>query len=121
MSRAEVSILLCGDRRMRNLNRQHRGLDRTTDVLSFPMWDRLPSAVDHVLLGDIAISAPRAALQARQLGHSLGRELDRLVVHGMLHLIGYDHERSPRQAAKMRAKEGEILRALCGNSRRCAE
>lgn len=97
---------------MKSLNRRYRGVDRTTDVLSFPMWEKLPSGGDHVLLGDIVISAPKAALQARELGHSLGRELDRLLVHGMLHLIGYNHELSPYQARKMRAKERQILEAL---------
>lgn len=112
MSRAEVSILLCGDRRMRSLNLQYRGVDRTTDVISFPMWDKLPPAECRALLGDIVISAPKAALQASESGHSLTRELERLLVHGMLHLIGYDHERGPYQARKMRAKEREVLKAL---------
>lgn len=111
--------MLCGDRRMKSLNQQYRGADRTTDVLSFPMWDKTLPAEGRVLLGDIVISAPKAALQARESGHPLTRELERLMVHGMLHLIGYDHERGPYHARKMQAKERGILKALHdGGSRR---
>ncbi len=86
-----VAVCLVSDRRMRQYNREFRGLDRTTDVLSFPADDaELPEGGCH--LGDIVISVPRAAEQARVAGHSLSRELRVLVVHGYLHLLGYDHE-----------------------------
>lgn len=82
---ASVSVLLCGDARMRRLNREFRSIDRPTDVLSFPA--ELPG-----LLGDIAIGVPYAARQARQRGHGLDREVQLLLVHGVLHLLGHDHE-----------------------------
>lgn len=123
MSRAEVSLLLCGDRRMRSLNKHYRGIDRTTDVLSFPILptgSTLATARDIylkpgqklLLLGDIVISIPTAYKQAKQSGHSLNNELDILMIHGLLHLVGYDHEKNSYQARKMRSKERELLEAL---------
>jgi rRNA maturation RNase YbeY len=83
----EVSVLFCGDARMRALNRRYRRRDKATDVLAFPS-DGPPGA----LLGDIVISVPYASRQARRRREPVGRELDRLLVHGYLHLLGYDHE-----------------------------
>ena len=80
-----VSVLLCGDARMRRLNREFRKIDRPTDVLSFPA--DVPG-----LLGDVAIDVPYAARQARRRGHALDREVQLLLVHGVLHLLGHDHE-----------------------------
>jgi rRNA maturation RNase YbeY len=82
---ASVSVLLCGDARMRRLNREFRKNDRPTDVLSFPA--EVPG-----LLGDVAIDVPYAARQARRRGHGLDREVQLLLVHGVLHLLGHDHE-----------------------------
>jgi probable rRNA maturation factor len=79
-------VLFCGDARMRSLNRRFRGKDRTTDVLAFPAED------NGGFLGDIAISVPYASRQARRAGDPPRREIDRLLLHGVLHLIGYDHE-----------------------------
>ena len=84
-SKAAVSLLLCGDARMRRLNREFRKIDRPTDVLSFP-------AGEPGFLGDVAIDVPYAARQARRRGHALEREVQLLVVHGVLHLLGHDHE-----------------------------
>lgn len=84
-SRAAVSVLLCGDARMRRLNRDWRKLDRPTDVLSFP-------AGEPGFLGDVAIDVPYAARQARKRGHALDREVQLLLAHGVLHLLGHDHE-----------------------------
>ena len=88
---SEIAVCLVSDRRMRELNRDYRGRDRSTDVLSFQDG---ALAVDEgrVYLGDILVSVPTAARQARERGHSVGRELKRLVLHGYLHLLGYDHE-----------------------------
>jgi len=83
--RGAVSVLLCGDARMRRLNREFRKIDRPTDVLSFP-------AGDPVFLGDVAIDVPYAARQAARRGHPLDREVQLLVAHGVLHLLGHDHE-----------------------------
>jgi probable rRNA maturation factor len=83
--RSTVSILLCGDARMRRLNREFRKVDRPTDVLSFP-------APEPPFLGDVAVDVPYAARQARKRKHSLEREVQLLVAHGVLHLLGHDHE-----------------------------
>jgi len=85
VKRVSLSVLLCGDSRMRGLNREWRGLDLPTDVLSF-------SSGERDFLGDIVIDAPYAARQARRRGHSLRREVQILLAHGLLHLLGYDHE-----------------------------
>jgi probable rRNA maturation factor len=97
---------------MRSLNRRYRGIDGTTDVLSFSLREGEFSAIQPALLGDIVISVPVAARQARELGHSLRREIERLLVHGLLHLLGYDHERGEQEAKRMRRKERQLLRAL---------
>jgi rRNA maturation RNase YbeY len=94
--RARVSLLLCGDRRMQALNRRFRRLDRSTDVLSFPAFEAsdAPAAARRgEFLGDLVIDVPYAARQARRLGHSPAREVQVLLAHGVLHLLGYDHER----------------------------
>jgi len=102
---AELSISLTDDDGIRELNRRYRDLDRPTDVLSFPMDD--PS-----LIGDVVISVERARSQAARYSVSLDREMARLLVHGILHLVGYDHVNGGRQAAKMRRKEEELLAAI---------
>jgi probable rRNA maturation factor len=89
--RVEVHLLLTDDRRIRDLNRRFRGLDRATDVLSFPDGDQLPSG--RRFLGEIVISLDRAGRQAEKFGHGEVRELCELALHGTLHLLGYDHER----------------------------
>ncbi len=89
VTEAEVHVLVTGDDRIRELNRVFRGRDAVTDVLSFPDGDRLPSG--SVLLGEIAVSLDAARRQALDLGHSELRELEELVLHGALHLMGYDH------------------------------
>jgi probable rRNA maturation factor len=109
---AEISVLLIGDRAMRTLNRRYRGKDRTTDVLSFPLREGKFSRVQHHLLGDIVISVPAAARQARAAGEALPDEIDRLLVHGFLHLLGYDHERGGVEARRMEARERRLRRTL---------
>jgi probable rRNA maturation factor len=86
-----MTIVLAGDAAVRRLNRTFRGKDRTTDVLSFPSGgETLPDGARP--LGEIVISVAQAARQARDAGHSLARELRILLIHGYLHLLGYDHE-----------------------------
>jgi rRNA maturation RNase YbeY len=102
---------------MRTLNSQWRGIDRTTDVLSFPMLDssELAGAMTSripTILGDIVISAPKAERQARLIGHSLEREMTFLMVHGLLHLAGYDHETGEADEARMIARQRELMEAL---------
>src|SRR5437764_190517 len=93
LEHAELSILLCDDATMRVLNRRYRGLDRSTDVLAFAIaeGESLPRA-GPVLLGDIVISLPTAARQARAAGKDLLGELTHLLAHGLLHLLGCDHQ-----------------------------
>jgi len=98
----ELSVLVTGNERIRELNAMYRSIDRPTDVLSFPMDD--PS-----MLGDVVISIEKAAIQAEQFGVTLGEETGRLVAHGLLHLLGYDHVRGGRQAAKMKMAEEELM------------
>jgi len=127
---AELSLVLVSDRRMRALNRRYRKKDRPTDVLAFPLTPSYtlpprgggkgegtrPSS-PPMLLGDVVISVPTARRQAAELGHGLREELRRLLVHAVLHLMGYDHERGPRDAALMARKEQAILKALGGRVR----
>jgi probable rRNA maturation factor len=96
----EVSVYFCGDSRMRALNRRYRRKDQPTDVLSFP-------GGEGALLGDIVISVPYAARQARRRRQPASAELDRLLLHGYLHLLGYDHE---ADGGEMDALEARLRR-----------
>lgn len=95
---AEVSVTLCSAEHIHGLNKQYRGVDRPTDVLSFPMYEDGNFDPDECILGaplgDIVISVPRAKEQAEELGNTFLREVAFLTVHSTLHLLGYDHERS---------------------------
>ena len=97
---------------MRTLNRTWRGKDRTTDVLSFPLREGRFLHIQPEMLGDIVISIPFAARQADEAGHSLTVEIERLLVHGLVHLLGYDHERGDREARRMKRMEQRLLKRL---------
>jgi probable rRNA maturation factor len=99
-----LTLVLSDSARLRRLNRKYRGRDRVTDVISFAMLEGRANPAAARELGDIYISIPRARKQARQYRVSFPEELRRLVVHGLLHLLGYDHIRSG-PAARMRQKE----------------
>jgi rRNA maturation RNase YbeY len=101
---SEVSVLFCADRRMRALNRRYRGQDRPTDVLAFPAGEAQAG-----FLGDIVISVPYSAREARRRREPHAREIDRLLVHGLLHLMGYDHETDD---GEMEALEARVRRRL---------
>ncbi len=106
---SELSILFVGDRAMKSLNRRYRNKDKTTDVLSFPLQEiKFPNR--PVLLGDIVISIPAARRQAAEAAHALNREIEVLLVHGLLHLLGYDHEAGAREARRMKRKELQLLK-----------
>lgn len=123
---SQISLILTDDEGIREVNREHRGLDRSTDVLSFPMVD-FPSPAEYsvleeddslfdldtgeLLLGDIMISAEHVKAQAEAYGHSIRREFCFLVAHSMLHLLGYDHM-TPPEAAVMEAKQEQVLQSL---------
>jgi probable rRNA maturation factor len=102
-AKGDLSVAIVSDRRMRALNRQFRGKDAVTDVLSFPAQDR-------GFLGDIVIAAGVSQRQAREAGHSVQTELRVLALHGLLHLLGYDHEgddgKMARAEARLRKKAG---------------
>ena len=101
----EVGVLVCDDRAIRALNRSYRGKDAATDVLSFPSGDRLPEGGSY--LGDIAISLDTAGREAQAAGIGTIEEIERLLIHGLLHLAGFDHE---TDGGEMRALERTIRR-----------
>ena len=105
-------MLFIGDRAMRTLNRNYRGKDSTTDVLSFSMREGRYGGVQPNMLGDIVIAMPVARRQAVDAGLTMQQELERLLIHGLLHLVGYDHERSAAEARSMRMKESRLIRSL---------
>ncbi len=100
----EISITFVDDPKMREFNERYRRIKRTTDVLSFPQDA-------SQLLGDIIISTEAALRQAVFFGHSLEDELNRLIIHGILHLLGYDHKKK-QEALEMRRKEKELVRLI---------
>jgi len=108
----EVSVLLTDDAEIRSLNRQYRGIDKPTDVLSFSQLegDAVPPRNGPLILGDIVISLDRTREQAGDSGVSVEKELRRLFIHGLLHLVGYDHEGSPEEAKKMKNMEDRLFR-----------
>jgi probable rRNA maturation factor len=105
----EIGVLLANDAPLRALNRQWRGIDRATDVISFPYFVGKRGQV-RLVAGDLAISMDRAFEQARRYRVTRGRELARLVIHGTLHLVGHDHHRLAQRRI-MRAQEARALRA----------
>ena len=106
----EVDITIVDDEEIHMLNRDYRNVDRPTDVLSFALDEESAGPEEH-LLGDIIISAETAFRQAEEFGHGLEREIVYLAVHGLLHLLGYDHM-TDEDKTVMRAKEEEALREI---------
>ena len=109
----EVSVSFVGDEEIRDLNRDYRGVDKSTDVLSFPMDDEF--IIVSRILGDVIINTRRVMEQAEELGHSNERELSYLTVHSILHLLGYDHmededKKEMREREKLAMKELSIYR-----------
>ncbi len=116
----ELSLVITDDEGIRAINREWRAKDASTDVLSFPQFEfwngrlaedaeRLPLSDEPLLLGDIMISFETLTRQAGEIGHSVRDELLRLLVHGLLHLVGYDHERGAEEEALMQGREDELL------------
>lgn len=121
--KCDVCIIITDDENIHELNREHRDVDRPTDVLSFPMMELTPGEAmvvnpleldesGAVMLGDIVISIDRAKAQAEEYGHSEERELCFLTVHGMLHLLGYDHELGEEEEKLHFSRQEEILEAM---------
>ncbi len=115
---AEVSVTFVDDEGIRELNNKFRGLDKPTDVLSFPLLDYEGESEEPFFdelchnLGDIVISLERAMAQANEFGHSFEREVAFLTAHSMLHLLGYDHELSEEDDADMRRRQNDIMDRL---------
>ena len=119
----EISVMLTDDEGIRSVNSEFRGIDRATDVLSFPLNELTPGEFDPdgcerdmdtgaVMLGDMMISVPRCAAQGEEFGHGYEREIMYLTVHSVLHLLGYDHVDEGEMKRQMRAREKEIMRLL---------
>jgi probable rRNA maturation factor len=115
-SNAEISLVIVGQERIHELNREYRAKDKPTDVLSFAMSEHKeeeeetgfmapPDGLLH--LGEVIISYPQAVIQAAEHGHSIEKEMAVLIIHGVLHILGYDHEKADMEPA-MQAKEKEI-------------
>lgn len=127
-SKVELSLVITTQERVQQLNRDYLGRDRPTDVLAFGMLPELsaggvaeappfvtpPNGVVH--LGEVIISYPQAVIQAREHHHSVEKEIAILIIHGVLHLLGYDHE-EPESERQMRAREREILSRVEGETR----
>ena len=113
---AEVSVTLVDNEGIRELNREHRDIDRETDVLSFPLGDddgyEIDPDNDAIMLGDIVISLEKAAQQAEEYGHSYRREVAFLITHSLFHLLGYDHVNSEEEEKIMFGKQEKVLDKL---------
>jgi probable rRNA maturation factor len=110
---AELSLLLCDDAFIHTLNRDYRGKDAPTDVLAFAQREGEGADPDDEILGDVVISIPTATRQAEARGHSTAREIQVLLVHGFLHLLGYDHG-DDEEEAEMEAAATKLLAGLPG-------
>jgi probable rRNA maturation factor len=109
LSKVELSIALVSDAQIKRLNKLYRNKDKPTDVLSFPIGEKVE---DWLILGDIVISVDTAKRQAKELGYSLEEELKRLLVHGLVHLLGYDHELGGEEEKKFFELEEFVLKEL---------
>ena len=108
---AELSLALIGNPEMRTLSAKYRRKDYPTDVLSFPV-EEMPGSADR-LLGDVIISVDKAAEQAKERDRTVDEEMATLLIHGIVHLLGYDHERSAKDARVMKRLENKIYHQLC--------
>ncbi|MEC7785520.1 MAG: rRNA maturation RNase YbeY [Nitrospinota bacterium] len=109
----EISILFMKDDDIRKLNKEFRNVDKPTDVLSFPQnSEEDPSIPEKIVLGDIAISLDKAKTQAKEHGLVFNEEIILLLIHGILHLLGYDHEISDQEEIKMRNKTRELFNKI---------
>lgn len=121
--KTHVDIMLTDNAHIHEINLEQRGVDRPTDVLSFPMNQLIPEAFDaamcerdpasgRIMLGDMVISLEQCRMQAEEFGHSAEREICYLAVHSVLHLLGYDHMDEGEEKAQMRCHEDEIMEKL---------
>ncbi len=111
----EISIVIMDDTQIRELNHSFRGIDRPTNVLSFPMQEGEFSDITPGLLGDVVISAQTADKEAAAAGITLDERMSQLLIHGILHLLGFDHEAGETAARKMETKSCELIRLVEAN------
>ena len=125
VSPIELGLVITNEREVRRLNQSYRGVDEPTDVLAFGFLPPQPEEKDSLFitppdgvlhLGEVIISYPQVVRQAKEQGHPLEREMALLVIHGILHLLGYDHD-DPAQGLKMRSREEKILSEIGGVKR----
>ena len=108
----ELSILFVDDQRIHELNREYRRRDRPTNVLSFPMREGDFADISPQLLGDVVVSMDTAVTEARKAGISTGEHLSWLLIHGILHLFGFDHEKSRNEANEMEARTRQLMQKV---------
>ncbi|OEU52626.1 MAG: rRNA maturation RNase YbeY [Desulfobacterales bacterium S3730MH5] len=110
----ELSVLIVDDSGIAGLNKRYLGRSGPTNVLAFPMQEGPFGTINPNLLGDVVISLDTAASEAENAGISVESRLDRLLIHGILHLFGFDHEKTPEQSKTMEIKEEQLLQLLRG-------
>lgn len=105
----ELSVLLTTDEEIARLNRGYLGREGATNVLAFPMSGGPAPEVESAMLGDVVVSVDTALKESASSGETLGQTIHRLLIHGVLHLVGYDHERSAEDAERMEAAESRLM------------
>ena len=108
LDNVEFNVIFVDSNKIHEINKEYRGIDRVTDVISFALEDNIDIKLDHRILGDIYICVERAEEQAKEYEHSFLREISFLMIHGLLHLLGYDHMKEEEEKI-MFAKQEEIL------------
>jgi len=108
----ELSVLFTGDTRIAQLNRLYLGRNGATNVLAFPMCDGQAPELESPMLGDVVISVDTALRESRELGENIEETIVRLLVHGVLHLLGYDHENSIHDAQRMEKEERRLIELI---------
>ncbi len=111
----EISVVITTNEEIMKLNKKFRGIEKPTNVLSFPMLEGEFNSISPKLLGDIVISSEKAMQEAEEAGISFDERMSQLLVHGILHLIGFDHEKGEQDAAVMEKKSLELLRFIENN------
>ena len=108
----ELSILFTDNQGIAELNRRYLGREGPTNVLAFPMTGGPEPEIDSPMLGDVVISVDRASQESEELEEPLGQTIDRLLIHGVLHLLGYDHEKSTADAGRMEEEEKRLMKLI---------
>jgi rRNA maturation RNase YbeY len=110
----ELSVLLTDDRRISELNQRYFGREGPTNVIAFPMEEGEPARLNSLVMGDVVVSVETALAESKMVNEPVERTVSRLLAHGILHLMHYDHETSPRDAARMRREERRLVELMEG-------